>query len=285
MRIRTLLSNLTAFAFAAFIVDAALAVDKTWIGPNGAGNVAGGNWNTPAYWDTGSVPTSADRAVFPAGGGGVAYTVTIDIQPAVAQRLDVHAQCTLSIGANKRLELGSADGQTSDIDGQILLTSSSSALRFMFDHTVRPKSASGSPGVIVGQDPSAKIDDDPSNASTLTLAMNSSALPVISGCLTIDCSFVNNGLVDANGACVFTLLSGAMTGNGEYRISGANATLNFAPGVTATSLNTYFNIQAGTLDVDTNVQTSPSGGGNTGQMRFVGGSILVDAGMYFKASL
>lgn len=65
-----------AVVAALWAVTGALAADVTWDGNGNSDN--DGNWNVNDNWDTGSVPTTADRAILPSVSSGT-RTITQDI--------------------------------------------------------------------------------------------------------------------------------------------------------------------------------------------------------------
>lgn len=230
----------------------AIAGTITW---KASGVSMGGNWNDTSHWVGGALPTANDPVVFPANSvsSGTEYTVTVNISSAAAQTLDVHADARLDITAGNRLEIGSANSQTSNVDGVIRLTTSSSVLRFMYDHTMQPKT-SGSNGLLTGQDNGAVIDDDPSNTRTLTIAKNGTGYFVIQGALKVQLNLINDSRVAANDGTAssdtLTLdtgsYSGTEAGSGEYVISDADATLDVNQDVCTTG---NLSFTAGTVDV------------------------------------
>lgn len=247
-------------------------------------------WSNSKNWSTGdgaSLPPSAsDDAVFPAEGkGDDFYPVEMDSAPGTAKTLDMHDDAVINIPANKILEIGNANGQTSDIDGDIVLQTSSSKLRIMFNHTFRPKTENQSTGRVIGENNSAVIDDNTSTARTLTIAkFGTTGEFIIKGALKIQLSLVNDSRVladDASSASSNTLTIDDGTfenGTGTYEVNTAGATLEFdETGVTATDLTTDFVVSAGILDIDTSVETD-------GDLDITGGKIEVaGSGVYFQA--
>lgn len=262
---RNLYSALTALLVSVFIIDAAMAQTSTWT----AGG--SGNWSNAANWTAaggGTAPPSAgDQAIFPAGGG--AYVVTVDAAPCVAQRLDVHGNCTINIPANARLELGSADGQVSDIDNAINLQAASSVLRLMYDHVFRPKTANVN-RVVISCANAPTIDDAAANPSALVLRTNGTGVPSISGGFVLDFNTLR-----LETGCLFVLGSSHSLGAGFATFDIAGGILRFSSAYTG--LSCAFALSAGTLDIDENVCT-------TGNLNFTGGQIDVAAGKSFKAS-
>lgn len=261
---RKIFSTLTAIVAVAFMVDAVQA-DTQWQA-DGLGNW-NGNWSDPAHWNP-SVPTSTDKVTFPSSGGSGSYTVTLNIGPATGgsptyndcKYLDVHANATLSIPASNMLRIYDNGTNASLFDGKIVLAGNLSAIRLMGSTTFQPKTANTASDVdvIQGQNAGAFIDDD-NNARTLTFAANGTSIPRMFGCLQVDVSFANNGLVNANSACTLSFISGTLSGSGAFLVSSdASAVLQIGSAVSATSLAADFiiSVAGGTLDFDANVTTS-----------------------------
>lgn len=216
---RKLISALTAFVMAAFIVDSAWA-QRTWDG--GGGN---GLWNTPANWSGDTLPTSADAVIFPAMGGP--YTVTMDANPGSCLYLDMHANATLSINASRRLDIYDNGSNNSVIDGQVQLAGSGATLRLNGSTTVTPKTSAAHRIVIRGQHNDAVIDSD-NGSRTLTLSSFSGVQARVAGALTVASLVVEN-----DGAFI------ADDGTTKY----SRDTLRFASSVTYNS-----GTSTGTLD-------------------------------------
>lgn len=229
-----------------------------------------GNWSSAVNWtgsNGGSTPPAAgDLAVFPAGGGG--YTVRVDVAPCTARRLDVHTNCTINIDANTRLELGSADGQISEIDGMLSLSRSTSVLRIMHDHVFRPKTTGATKTVIYGG-PVGALIDDPGNSSRLILQRNGS-----SGAATIGCNLaLDVGGVRLDPGGQLTMGSCFTLGDcfDAFEIAGGALTFSSA----FTDMTCDFVVSAGTLNINANVCTE-------GDLTFTGGTINVAPGKTFS---
>ena len=272
MKAKSILTTAAILAAALFILDvpAANAAVNYWQASRGDS----GNWTDTAHWSLGHVPTASEPVDFPALSG--AYIVTMNANEGAgsnegyAQTLTMHANCTLNIPTGKVLEIGSADSQTSTINGDIHLQASGSTLRFMYSHTL------AGAGTLDGQDNGAKIEiaDSEMLTSTTTIEGNCQILPVPDATNT---TFLNSGTVHANNPgtldlAVYSL--GSPGGNWQVSTS-ASAILEFSVG--STTMTGRFDVDAGKVTVEDNVDTN-------GVLDFQGGTIDVASGAYFKAS-
>jgi len=281
MRNRTFLSTLTAFVFAAFIVDAAMAGTTKYFRPS----TSSGNWNddslTTGIWFDAAVggnrvsrPAEDDRAVILTN-----KTCSVNVN-AVADTIDVQSGAVLDISSAVTLSLDNDNGPSSNsvVDGDVLLSNASAILEFKdASHSINNGGAGNRR--IYGTSNTAQILV--SSAITITLASGGNVAGSLefragSGTLT------NNGFVNANRANAsddtLSLYSGTFNGSGTYEVTLASATLHFLSGVTATSMSAAFVLNAaGTLDIDDSVCT-------TGNLTFSAGTIDVAAGKSAKFS-
>jgi hypothetical protein len=270
----------TAALCAAVMIPFANAGTQTWR----ADAVGSSNWNNAANWTASdgasedAVPTSADLVVFPDKTSGT-YTVTMDAAPGYAQRIDMHSDATLSIGSY-RLDVGSADtspAQSSTINGQVLLTSSSSILRFVYDHSV-----SGS-GSITGSNNSASIEIGDTKLLTSYTTIQG-ALQIVDdssdpNAVTVG-SFTNSGLVHANVSGTLKLAVAGTVDDGNVVVdsdddrwqssSDGSATLWLSSDIgTLDSLDGDFLLSDGTIKIDKALTT-------LGQLYMTGGTFDVN---------
>ncbi|MDB4710859.1 hypothetical protein OAF16_03925, partial [Flavobacteriales bacterium] len=157
--------------------------DFTWTG-------AGDNWLDGNSWDTGTVPTSSDNCIFPAGvpgivmNGGSCSDLTIN---AGADFVLADPSATINVSGN----LTDNDG-TSEIHGIINVTGNATFTRGL---------------TTAGISPTGDLEVD----GTLTIA---SGYP-----------FNNNGVLDSDGTFVATSATITQTSSGNIKISGAVTSL------------------------------------------------------------
>jgi hypothetical protein len=247
---RSLITGTAILAVVMFVTPVAFCGTKEW--DRGAST---DNWADGNNWYPDGVPGPTDDVVFLAMTG--AYTVDMNASTGYAQTITMHGNCTLNIQDQKTLEIGSANGQSSEINGSIALPYDESVLQIMYTHSI-----SGS-GAIDGEDDEATIqigDDSDPNDTTLTSTTNiKGGLRIVrdsnsTGTMT----FVNNGVVEANVADnPLTIQPDVVAGSGEWWVTATDAELNFVTG--STSLTGAFTMDAdGTLDIDDHVETTAS---------------------------
>jgi len=272
---RKLISTLTAIVMAVFIVDAASAADRNWIGPGG-GSGKNGNWNADANWSEGVQPTSSDRAIFPSN-SATQYIVTVNSSEA-CQSMSVHGDCLLDVVTSGTLAVGSADGQTSNIAGIVRLPNSTSIVRFDYDHTIAPLNSVY--GFVRGVDNSARVQlADNAQLTNQIYIEGALQLEPVTDDADDGTAFLNDtsGVVRANlnNGTLILEASDLVAGAGAFQVSASGAILRFNVG--DLSLTGQFTASAGTLDFQASVTTS-------GQLSFTGGTIQVAASVSFSAS-
>jgi hypothetical protein len=191
--------------------------------------------------------------------------------------IDVPAGEVFRITDNCMVTLTGTGGENvSTIDGQLELEGNAT-LRITTNNHVLTGT-----GYISGDDYEAMIeigDDSDSNNLTLT------STTVIRGAMWITpnststgtMTFVNNGVVEANNASdPLEICPDLLAGSGEWKVmSSANAELRLWTG--STSLTGDITVSQGTLDIDSNFET-------TGDLIFTGGQIEVAPNVRFVAN-
>ncbi len=285
---KALLTTAALFAAALFILDvpAANAADKYFYHTQGTAQ----EWSSDSWYSdkhhgsSTSEPTSSDHAI-------IEDDCYLDADE-VCQRFTVKSGIQLELasvvtGSGYRLDVGDQDGRTSYVDGTVLLSDDTSKLRFMYAHTVQP-ATTNSDGYITGEHNSAVIDDDPSNARILTIAMDGTGELIIQGALKVQLSLVNNsrvladdGTTDEDTRDTLLLYSGTVSGSGVWEVAKAigdyTAFLEFGSGITSATVTGDFVVSDGTLYIDDVVSTS-------GGLCFTGGKIDVQASDSFTAT-
>lgn len=240
----------------------ALATDYTF-------NVTSGIWELGTNWTPTGIPGAGDKATIPA-----AKTCTITSSGTAAEVIDVESGLSdglLQINIGAKLALG-ASGSTSTVDGKLLFHTGGSGddaeLVIKNDLTIN-----GS-GSIEGNLSAGLI-----TYATTNYRLTIDGTVVLSGEVTVECKFTNSATVEANSTSgVFVLASGSIPqGNGDWKVTDADAKLRFQDSATGGALSGDF-IIGGTLDIDQNVYT-------TGDLTLQeDGVIEVASGMRFKAS-
>ena len=195
--------------------------------------------------------------------------ITVD-QTVDCLKIDVDG--CLKIAANVTLTIaGTAAHNESTVDGTIILAGDEATLKIIqSDHTLSGQ------GRLIGKSNTALI------RVTGNLALTSSI--TIKGALQIRAGsgeFINDGLVMSRHAAedddTLTVYSGTLKGVGTYQANRAGSTLHFRANImVGTGFACDFNVLAGTLGIDEDVQTS-------GDLSFSGGTIRVAAGKTFIA--
>jgi hypothetical protein len=213
-------------------------------------NVLGWPWVTAVIVALALLPAAAPACGLSVGSGAtvtLSGTLTVDC-------VDVAKGGTIVLQSGGTLVLTGAKGNdTSTVNGCIVLEECDSVLRITSDHTFTGD------GCIRGECNTALVTG--MNLYTLTIR----APFMICGALTMAVDFVNNGTVRADeassGTCDTLLIdSGTITGNGSFEVVTAGAWLEFdATGVDATGLYTYFTLDGGTLDCETDVTSTRPG--------------------------
>jgi hypothetical protein len=255
---RTLLT--TAAFIAVLLIGANAQADNTF------NNASGNDWNTPANWDQGHVPTAAENAVIPLG-----ETCNVNIATAVADTIEVYG--TLNIQSDCTLTLDNTSSSGSVIDGTVNLewTTGSPAtygtLAFTTnDHTLSYSSSAGS---IIGAGSECLITLGSDNLDLTSNVTISGALAITESGTRTSTSFINDGLVSAdlaNGTLELAVdaLDDGTCSTGDWEVCASGATLQFSVG--SVKLSGDFYVSDGTLDLDANVSTE-------GRPRFSGGTI------------
>lgn len=302
---RKLFSTLTAIVLSGFIVDAAMA--------DVFDSVQSGDWNNGSNWTKVSgasvrtYPQATDTANLIDGDDmtltqnencdvlnvGVDSDLTIGIYTMTVTGSSGMAVSGSCAGSDGRVLLSGAGGTlvrsgggTDDIDGRILLQTSTSKLQITSSNLV----FSGV-GDLEGFHNQAQIEIADDINFTNELCCNGG----MHGAFEIrgldnetprDHGFINNGRVTADHAnsgggdadYQLTAYSGKFSGSGAYFVSVATAELEFRAGVVATSQAvSFFMSAAGTLDLQESVSTS-------GGVNFTAGLIQVAASKSFSAT-
>lgn len=184
-------TQITCTLAALMIAGAAQASDIEWANPGQSGD-----WNVDSNWVGGNVPTASDKAILPKEDvqepeEPTEYTVTVDVNNAVAQAVDLqHETAELLIADGGTLSLGDGSDVASNVDGPLTIQENGTLL-FLDSPTVAGAKS------IVGEGQAAKLQV--AGSETLTSEMT------IQGGLTIErdgtgsTTFTNTGLVWANG--------------------------------------------------------------------------------------
>lgn len=276
MRNRTLLSTLTAFVFAAFIVDVAQATQKTWQGFSGNLNAT---WdNDGSKWSPAGVPTASDDVVFPAN-GGTSYVVTVSGSRA-CQFMQVPVACNIDLPSGDTLTVGNSDGQSSSIAGLITLAGSS-VLAFANSHTLQPLSAVSGTVSLEDSGVDIRIADTETLTNQITIQGEGQILEQSGAGAAF---FLNGagGFLVANGAGVLEIgpRVSLVAGSGTFQVSSnSNAVLRFTGGYATSppSMTSPVLVALGTLDCVSSFYTQ-------GALTFSSGKIQVAANKAFAVN-
>jgi hypothetical protein len=250
----------TAAIFAALMFAVNVQADNTF-------QPASGDWSDGGNW-TGGVPADGDHVVIPDGS-----TCYVD-EDGRADSFAVANGGYLIVEPGQTLAIDS--NSTVDQDGGIILQGAGSVLQILVSLTI-----SGD-GSIVGQDDEARIDigadsDGTQRTLTSTITIEGALLIQRTSSATVNMTFTNNGIVEANDTDDQLEISpNVVNGTGQWIVStDPDAKLLFS--VSPTSLSGNVTVSDGTLDIDENFETS-------GTLTQTGGKIDVEKQNYFQAS-
>ena len=257
------------------------ATDFTWLGGTPSDPNA---WTTNTNWNPTGVPGGGDTATVPVTANHPQLSKNVAVAALVIQAaaqvsthgkklavtgLDVNLGGTLLVdGPGGTVKLNGPGIQI--IDGRIRLVSNSAVLQLATSCRLVGC------GRINGENASAKI--------AIPRAVTVTSRITVSGRLKITKSgasagvFINDGVVVADDPFgTLVCQQGTFRGCGHYKVTATGATLEFGANAVATNLTAHFDVEAGTLNVDTDVITSR-------HLRFTGGVIAVASGKVFIAN-
>jgi len=231
-----------------------------------------GSWNDDENWFTTFDGTTCSVAAHAPGTDDHAIiipnvTCVVDGSGNNCNDVEVRSGATVNIaGATLQLRGQTGAANTSDIDGTINLQSHANASTLQVtqqNHTLLGD------GKIVGQGTNAELllgaNVTLFSETTIEGIVNINVTSFFTG------NFTNKGIVNANASGTILLDVDMIDDDatGVWKVTAAGATLRFASQVTGTAaaLDGDFDVQAGTLDVDS------AGFETTGTLTFTGGTV------------
>jgi hypothetical protein len=221
-------------------------------GATGVWNLAA-NWNATGCGHGGAqgVPVAGDVVIICEDKG-----VTLDVNTPAIGALHVQAGASVTVPAFTLLidsnVLSAGVDDTHEIDGEILLTTSTSILKFQSNSAIL-----GGDGTILGSNATAKLQIEGASVrlvNHITIKGEMEITEAATGGI-----LVNKGLIDASSAGNILLIDQVTVEDGEggvYRVSGTG-TLRFASTLTlAADLNSNFELLAATLDIGLDLATT-----------------------------
>ncbi len=255
-----------------------------------------GNWNNPATWSCGFVPTAADDVIIANG-----HTITIDTaavalnltvgqgtsgvlqyDPATAQSLTVGGNVTVAAGGTFQanpagavvthaLSIGGSLINTGAIDFSQNADTSQVAITFTGAGSAN---WSGSGATNLKSATGVTVDKGTSNASTLTFTPGAGAFTVQGGS-ALGFLAISNGTFEIGGSSafsnpVFAAAAFTIPATGAFRLNDSNASI-FGQAGSPTN-NGLFRLSDGTWNIGT-VGTNVLGAGTGAMFTFEGGTL------------